>query len=124
MEKKKTSISAGTLSKLALCFFLIGVSIIIAATILIVQTDKLVESPDFLEGLASYEAKRGSGSAIQRYVQSSDYQAKAAQRKAKDEADAKKVKYPGAVEYICGGSLIAWSVYAFRKSAIMRKQHE
>lgn len=124
MEKKKTSISAGTLSKLALCFFLIGVSIIIAATILIVQTDKLVESPGFLEGLHPTKPKEVQALPSQRYVQSSDYQAKAAQRKAKDEADAKKVKYLGTVEYICGGGLIVWSVYAFRKSAIMRKQHE
>lgn len=91
-----------------------GVVTIISSTFGIVQVDKYIKTPTFLEGLSK------SSFSIRKYVQSSEYQAEVAQHK----ADAKEIKNILITLDIIGGGVVAWSTYSLRKAAIMRKQHE
>lgn len=103
----------------ALSLFLVGVILTIISISGIVQTNKFINEPTFMEAIAS-TAKPWLRNSLRESGLSSEYQAKMAQKRAK----AKKDRNLFVAMAAAGGLSICLSVWLYRDAAIMRKRYE
>ena len=106
----------------ALSLFLVGVILTIISISGIVQTNKFINEPTFLEAMASSTTTDNIWvhNGVRKYVQSSEYQTKMARERAKAKKDRKYFVAGGC----CGCLAICMSVVVYRQAVIMRKQYE
>lgn len=106
----------------ALALFLGGVILTIISISGIVQTNKFINEPTFLEAMASSTTTDNIWihNGVRKYVQSSEYQAEMAQKRAK----AKKDRNLFVAMAAAGGLSICLSVWLYREAVIVRKQYE